>query len=163
LFALMAGLNAHLEEMSLPQILALLRLGSWDPITLIRLFPVIARQIRTVSGERQDLRDAVIRTFPNHYPVHLGENVIAFYCGVILLELRFYDDALSMFKASQQILGPSATTSYNLGLCCEGLGQFPEALAFMVEACALDPKLEPARLARTRLERGNLSQETDAH
>jgi tetratricopeptide (TPR) repeat protein len=161
LFALMAGLNAHLEEMSIPQILALLRLGSWDPITLIRLFPVIARQIRTVSGERHDLRNAVIRTFANHYPVHPGENVIAFYCGVILLELRFYDDALSMFKASQQILGPSATTSYNLGLCYQGLGQFSEALACMIEACTLDSTLEPARLARIKLEGESFRKNTE--
>jgi tetratricopeptide (TPR) repeat protein len=115
-----------------------------------------------VAGERQDLRNAVIRTFPNHYPVHPSENVIAFYCGVILLELRFYEDAFSMFKASQQILGLSATTSYNLGLCSEGLRQFPEALAFMVEACNLDPRLEPARLARIKLETGNLSQKTES-
>jgi tetratricopeptide (TPR) repeat protein len=161
LFALMAGLNAHLEEMSLPQILALLRLASWDPITLIRLFPVIARQIRTVAGEWHDLRSAVIRTFANHYPVHPGENVIAFYCGVILLELRFYDDALSMFKSSQQILGPSATTSYNLGLCYQGLGQFSEALACMIEACTLDSTLEPARLACIKLKGGNLAEKTN--
>jgi tetratricopeptide (TPR) repeat protein len=161
LFALMAGLNAHLEEMSVPQILALLRLGCWDPITLIRLFPVIARQIRTVSGERHDLRNAMIRTFANHYPVHPGENVIAFYCGVILLELQFYDDALSMFKSSQQILGPSATTSYNLGLCYEGLGQFSEALACMIEASDLDPTFEPARLACIKLKGGNLAEKTN--
>ena len=80
------------------------------------------------------------------------DNVIAFYCGVILLELRFYDDALSMFKTSQHILGPSATTSYNRALCHEGLGQLSEALACMVEACSLDPSFEPARLARVRLE-----------
>jgi tetratricopeptide (TPR) repeat protein len=161
LFALMAGLNAHLDEMSIPQILALLRLGWWDPITLIRLFPAITRQIRTVARERHDLRNAVMRTFANHYPVHPGENVIAFYCGVILLELRFYDEALSMFKSSQQILGPSATTSYNLGLCYEGLGRFSEALACMIEACGLDPTLEPARLARLKLEARNVPEETD--
>src|SRR5205814_3000048 len=152
LFALMAGINAHLDQVSIPQFLALLRLGWWDPITLIRLFPAIARQIRTVVGERHDLHNAVMRTFANHYPVHPGENVIAFYCGVILLELRFYDDALSMFKTSQHILGPSATTSYNRALCHEGLGHLSEALACIVEASSLDPSFEPARLARLRLE-----------
>lgn len=152
LFALMAGLNARLDEMSIPQILALLRLGGWDPITLIRLFPAISRQIRTVSGERLDLRQAIIRTFANHYPIQSGENVIAFYCGVILLELRFYDDALSMFKTSQQILGPSASTSFNLGLCHEGLGQIQEALACMIEACNLDPGFEAAQRSRLKLE-----------
>ncbi len=152
LFALMAGLNAYLDAMSIPQILALLRLGCWDPITLVRLFPAISRQIRTASGERFDLRQAAIRTFANHYPVKPDENVIAFYCGVVLLELRFYDDALSMFKASQQVLGSSASTSFNLGLCYEGLGRLPESLACMAEACNLDPSFEPARRSRLKLE-----------
>jgi hypothetical protein len=33
-----------------------------------------------------------------------------------------------------------------------GLSRPSEALAFMVEACGLDPKFEPARLSRQRLE-----------
>jgi tetratricopeptide (TPR) repeat protein len=155
LFTLFAWLNAHMEEMSVPQILAALRLGHWDPITLVRLFPVLARQLQAASRERIDLRDAVMCTWDNHYPVHPGENIIAFYCGVILLELRFYEDALSMFKTSQQIFGGSAATSYNLGLCSLGLGRASEALAFMVEACNLDPAFEPARISRRRLEQEN--------
>ncbi len=152
LFTLLGWLNAHMEEMSVPQILATLRLTRWDSTALVRLFPVLARQLRTVSRERNDLRNAVMSTWANHYPVNQGENVLAFYCGVILLELRFFDDALSMFKASQEIFGRSAPTSYNLGLCSLGVGRSSEALVFMVEACDLDPGFEPARLARLKLE-----------
>jgi tetratricopeptide (TPR) repeat protein len=121
----------------------------------VRLFPVLARQLRSVSGERNDLRNAVLSTWANHYPVHPSENVIAFDCGVILLELRFFSDALSMFKASQRIFGPSAATSYNLGLCYVGMGRSSEALALMVEACELDPAFEPAKLTRQKLEDEN--------
>jgi tetratricopeptide (TPR) repeat protein len=155
LFTLLAWLNAHMEEMTVPQILAVLRLCHWDPVALVRLFPVLARQLRTVSRERSDLHGAVMSTWANHYPIHPSENIIAFYCGVILLELRFYEEALAMFQASQQIFGGSATTSYNLGLCALGLGRASEALAFMVEACELDPAFEPARLSRLKLEKEN--------
>jgi len=155
LFALFAWLNAHMEEMTVPQILAALRLTRWDPILLLRVFPVLARQLRTVGIERHDLRSAVFKTWANHYPVNQSENALAFDCGVILLELRFFEDALSMFKISQQALGPSAATSYNLGLCCLGLGDTSQALGFMVEACELDPTFEPARLSREKLERGS--------
>ncbi len=48
--------------------------------------------------------------------------------------------------------GPSATTSYNLGLCCLGLGRSREALELMREACSLDPSFEPARHSRFKLE-----------
>jgi tetratricopeptide (TPR) repeat protein len=152
LFALLAWLNPHMEEMSVSQILAVLRLSQWDPIALMRLFPVLARQLRTIAAERQDLRNAVLRTWANHYPVSPGENILAFQCGVILLELRFFEDASLMFKTSQRILAASAATSYNLGLCAQGLGNSADALAYMAEACELDPGFEPARLSRLKLE-----------
>ncbi|HEY6305354.1 MAG TPA: SAM-dependent methyltransferase [Candidatus Angelobacter sp.] len=152
LFTLLAWLNAHMEEMSVGQILAALRLTHWDPVALMRLFPVLGRQLRTVVAERADLRVAVTRTWANHYPVTQDENILAFQCGVVLLELRFFAEAMAMFKTSQKVLSPSAATSYNLGLCAQGLGQSDEALAFMVEACNLDPNFEQARAARHKLE-----------
>ena len=152
LFAIMSWLNAYLEEISLPQALSLLRLTRWDPVMLVRLFPVIARQARNAIGERTDLRDAVLNTWENHYPLNHDDNVVAFYCGVVLLDLRFFSEAYSMFRKSQQLFGPSATTSYNLGLCCLGLGRSREALELMREACSLDPNFEPAKQSRWKLE-----------
>jgi hypothetical protein len=152
LFTLLAWLNAHMEEMSVPQILATLRLSRWDPIAFMRLFPIMARQLQTVSVERNDLHTAVIRTWANHYPISANENELAFQCGVVLLHLRFYQDALKMFQISQTVLGPSAPTAYNLGLCFLGLERSSEALAHMREACRLDPKFEPARRSREKLE-----------
>jgi hypothetical protein len=152
LFALLAWLNPHMEEMSVPQVLALLRLSRWDPTTLMRVFPVLARQIPGVVRERNDLRNAVLLTWANHFPISPSDNMLAFYCGVILLELRFFEEATSMFRHSQDLLGPSATTSYNLGLCSLGFGRSAEALSFMIEACQLDPAFEPARRMRSKLE-----------
>src|SRR5215813_72810 len=152
-FTLLAWLNAHMEEMTLPQILSALRLTRWDPIALMRLFPVLGRQLRTIGAERYDLRDAVFKTWTNHFPVTQRENELAFQCGVILLELRFFAEAAEMFRTSQSVFGPSAATSYNLGLCSLGMGVSSEALSFMVEACRLDPKFEPARLSREKLEK----------
>jgi hypothetical protein len=155
LFALMSWLNAHMEEVSVLQALALLRLTRWDTTALLRLFPVIARQLHTVSAERNDLRQAVLNTWDNHYPVGPAENVLAFNCGAILLALRFFADAFTMFKTSQEVLGPSAATSYNLGLCLMGLERTSEAMAFMVEACDLDPTFEPAKETIEKLKSRN--------
>ncbi|HUK87726.1 MAG TPA: SAM-dependent methyltransferase [Terriglobales bacterium] len=152
LFSLLGWLNAHLESLSLPQALAVLRLTRWDPIALLRLFPVMAPLLRTAARERSDLRQAVLRTWANRFPVHPDENVLAFECGVILLELRYFADALPLFQASEQMLGRSAATSYNLGLCALGLGRSAEALAFLRAACELDPAFEPARDSLRNLE-----------
>ena len=121
----------------------------------MRLFPVLGRQVRNLAREREDVREAIQRTWANHYPVTPDENVLAFQCGVILLELRFFEDAMDMFLISQRVLGPSAATSYNLGLCAQGLNRQAEALRFMTEACNLDPKFEPAQVwaARRGVER----------
>lgn len=152
LFALLGWLNPHMEEMSVTQILALLRLSRWDATTFIRLFPVLARQVRTVTAERSDLRNAILSTWENYFPVNPSDAVLAFYCGVVLLELQFFEEAFSMFKQSQELLGCSAATSYNLDLCSQGLGRSKEALAHMVEACRQDPAFDPAWLARRKLE-----------
>ncbi|HXA83699.1 MAG TPA: hypothetical protein VNZ47_01410, partial [Candidatus Dormibacteraeota bacterium] len=153
LFALMSWLNAHMEEVSIVQSLALLRLTRWDTTALLRLFPVISRQLRTVAAERDDLRRAVLNTWANRYPTSAAENVLAFHCGVILLELRFFGEAEPLFKESELLIGRSAATSYNLGLCALGLGRSTDALAYMVDACNLDPTFEPARNSRVRLEK----------
>jgi tetratricopeptide (TPR) repeat protein len=142
-----------LDEVSVVQGLALLRLTRWDTTAFLRLFPVLWRQLRSVAAERDDLRQAVLNTWANRYPVSPAENVLAFNCGVILLELRYFAEALALFKESEQQLGRSAATSYNLGLCALGLGHSAEALAYVVEACNLDPEFEPARTSRVRLEK----------
>jgi hypothetical protein len=152
LFALLAWLNPQMDEMSVPQILALLKLSRWDPTTFLRLFPVLARQIRNVTIERGDLLEAILRICANHFPITPTDNVLSFQCGVILLELRFFQEASSMLKHSQATLGRSAAASYNLGLCAQGLSRPDEALALMIEACDLDPSFEPACLMRRKLE-----------
>ncbi|HEY7402097.1 MAG TPA: SAM-dependent methyltransferase [Candidatus Angelobacter sp.] len=152
LFTLMGWLDAHLHEVSPAQALAILRLTRWDPTALMRLFPVIAPKLRSVVAERLDLRDAVLRVMANRFPVSRSDNELAFNCGVILLELRFYAEALEMFAISVQTLGRSAATSYNLGLCEAGLSRPGEALAHMVDACNQDAAFAPAQRARARLE-----------
>jgi tetratricopeptide (TPR) repeat protein len=152
LFTVMSWLNAYFESVSVPQALSLLRLTRWDATALLRLFPVLAPRLRNVIAERNDLRDAVLNTWANHYPVTPADNALAFSCGVILLELRFYPEAMAMFQASERQLGRSASTSYNLGLCAIGLRREAEALAYLIQACELDPGFEPARNMRAKLE-----------
>lgn len=152
LFALMSWLNDHLDQTPILQATSLLRLTRWDPTALARLFPAIVRQARNATAERNDLRDAVLKTWENYYPVLRDDNILPFYCGVILLELRFFSEAYEMFRRSQQMFAPSAATSYNLGLCCLGMNRPGEALDFMREACNLDPQFEPAQQSRLKLE-----------
>lgn len=157
LFALMSWMNAHLEEASVLQAMTVLRLTHWDTTAFLRLFPLIARQVHSVTAERHDLCQAVLSTWANRYPITPSENILAFNCGVILLELRYFAYALGMFKASERDFGRSATTSFNLGLCALGLDRSAEALNYMIDACTLDPTFEAARVSRLKLENGRVA------
>ena len=67
---MMSWLNAYLEEISSASgagIVAPYALGHGQ---FVRLFPVIARQARNAIPERSDLRDAVLNTWENHYPLN---------------------------------------------------------------------------------------------
>jgi tetratricopeptide (TPR) repeat protein len=152
LFTVMSWLNAYLDTVSVSQALSLLRLTCWDTTAFLRLFPAIAPKVRNFAAERNDLRDAVLNVWENRYPVEPGDNMLAFNCGVVLLELRFYIEAAAMFEASEQMLGRTAATSYNLGLCALGVEDRVSALAHMKQACELDRAFEPARASRERLE-----------
>jgi len=152
LFTVMMWLNDHLDQVPLSQAISLLRLTRWDPTAFARLFPAIVRQARNAGAERNDLHDAVLRTWENHYPLSRPENILAFHCGAVLLEMGFFSEAYEMFRKSQQLFEPSAATSFNLGLCCQGMNRHQQALEFMREACSLDPGFEPARQSRLKLE-----------
>jgi len=152
LFTMMDWLDAHLNEVSVAQALAILRLTRWDPTALLRLFPAIAPKVRSAVAERYDLRDAVLKTAANRFPITPADNALPFSCAVILLELRFFAEASELFRTSEASLGRSAATSYNLGLCAQGVGRTKEALALMIDACTQDPSFEPARNARAKLE-----------
>ena len=151
LFALLAWLNAHMEEMNVAQILAMLRLTRWDPTALLRVFPVLARQLGTAGAERNDLHQAVMRVWENRFPVTAADNALAFDCGVILLELGYQAEALATLQESELMLGRSAATSYNLGLCAAGLGRAAEARRYMEEALTQDAGFEAAKKALQKL------------
>lgn len=150
-FTLLAWLHSHIQEMTVPQVLAVLRLTRWDPVALMQLFAVLAPQLPSAGAYRADLRSAVLRAWENYYPISVEENEFPFRCGAVLLSLGFHADAEPMFQQSLRVLGPSAATSFNLSLCASGLGRTADALALMEQACVLDPKFEPAQSARRKL------------
>ena len=150
-FTLLGWLHPHMQEMNPGQILAMLKLTAYDSVALQQIMPVLMRQVRNIHPERNDLRNAVLRCWNHHFPLTAADKSMAFNCGVILLELKFFAEAHAMFSRSEKVLGRSAPTSYNLGLCELGLGRRHKALTFMADAVEQDPAFEPARQSLTRL------------
>lgn len=111
------GVEAAAGELSLAELVALLRLSGWDAATLQGL----AGALRTEAAEgdpvaQRDLRHALHETYARHFPVP-GEDDLPFTIGLLLFELEDYRDAIRFFERSLAQHGPDDATQRNLELC----------------------------------------------
>lgn len=150
-FTLGGRLEAAEGSLSMAEILAYLRTSMWSAHIVVKLFPAILRELpQATAGQKEDLHHAAQRIWEGYYSI--GETIdIAFYLGVLLLELRLHREAMPFFHESVAAYGPQAAATYNLGLCYFGLGELEEALACMNDALKLDENLQLARTLRDRL------------
>lgn len=121
-FLVKKGAEKGCEALSLPQIVALLRLSRWDQAVLdvfydrlIEVLPEASRQ------EKQMFRTCVGRIWDGHYP--LGEDKdLAFRLGNLLAAAEDYAGALTLFKESLAAYGEDDHVRENMRLCWEHIG-----------------------------------------
>jgi len=152
LFHLIQGLEKKLEEMTLEQMLAWLRLSRWDANLLLTIFPALLNQVAAAHPALQEeIKWVIEHVWDNFYDIGEGQN-LAFYIGTLLYSMGYYSEALKFLEDSLQHFGPDVRTFYNLTLChCAAL-QMEKALDCIKEALKLDPSFEPAKAMRVRIE-----------
>jgi len=103
---------------SLEHLLALLKLGNWDPVNFNAFFSAIRRQLpkATLRVQRQ-LADAIEAVWKNFYPVAPEEGAFVINLGVLLFEMRRYTDALAYFQRAQTLSGDSPLLQKNIAAC----------------------------------------------
>ncbi len=145
-----------LDKMDLDQLLAVLRMAAWDPVTFIGL----SRDLHRTAGDayleqHARLRDALGRVWQLHFPLADGKDV-GFELGYVYYAMRRYREALFFYRHSLELYGPHPVTLFNMGLCEFQQGRLDEALASFDRALAQDPSYAPARDWRMRVvaERG---------
>ena len=111
------GVEHAAEELSVAELVAVLRLSRWDAFTLLG----IAHSLQGSVGEadpavQEDLRAALYEIDDRHYPVP-GEGDLPFTIATLLYEMGDYEDALEFFHASLEQHGPHEATQKNIALC----------------------------------------------
>lgn len=147
-FMLKKGLEPHYGMLTLPQLLAYLRLSGWDANIFLGACPAFLSQAASASEAlRLDLYEAIYRVWDIYYP--LGEERdVPFHLGMLLQALEFYSEAVEFYEHSLRLCGPDPSTFYNLGQCHANQGRPEAALANINRALEMDPDFEAAQSLR---------------
>jgi tetratricopeptide (TPR) repeat protein len=141
-----------LDKLDLDQLLAVLRMTAWDPVTFISM----SRDLNRVAGDAyleqlSRLREALQKVWALHFPLPNSRDV-AFEIGYVYYAMRRYREAMAFYQRSLALYGNHQTTLFNLGLCEYQQGRLDEALGLFDRALEHDPSYAPARDWRMRVQ-----------
>ncbi len=116
LTALMKLSYRHLQEMSLPDVLSMVRLMQYDSTFFINMLGRIKQLIQQVTfNERYRLLQAMHHVWNNYFLLE-SQVDLAFEMGGICYDLAFYKESVAFFKKSEAIYGESPDLFYNMAL-----------------------------------------------
>lgn len=151
-FAVRKAMEGNYENLSVDQLLAYFRLSRWDPQLLLETFPVLIQKVAELTDtQRVEIRLAVEHIWDTYCPIG-EERDLPFHLGMLLYEVRLYNEAMTHFGHSLEIYGPNPSTYHNQGMCYYRLGRFADAMERYETALALDPAFSPAKAMKIKLQ-----------
>jgi tetratricopeptide (TPR) repeat protein len=137
---LVNGFEAVIPSLSVAQILAVLKLGGWDPADFCIVFERLRGHIAVAPYDvQQRAVEAVYHLWENLYSLSHEESDVILNLGVILFEIKRYDEALVFFKRAYQHSSDNAAAYFNSGMCYFFLGEREKAAEAFASAEAIDP------------------------
>ncbi|GAB4378448.1 MAG: SAM-dependent methyltransferase [Elainellaceae cyanobacterium] len=129
-----------LDQMSVANILAYLRLSHYDSHQFIRCLPRLQQLAPSFTPQEQT---AVLTTmdeiWQRYFPI--GENNdLAFDIASLCFRLKDYDRALQYFKHSNQLYGEHPDTLTNMAICHQHLGQLAQANSLLQLVLKYNPE-----------------------
>ncbi|MEC8025314.1 MAG: SAM-dependent methyltransferase [Myxococcota bacterium] len=137
--------------MPLEPLLALLRLGRFDPRLYYRMSDCIQGHIADMDEEQSRRMVRIGQKVLQHtYPL-MGTADTAFSVGLLFYDLDHYAEAIEAFNMSRRWYGPAKEVEHNIGLCLHALSRPADALVAFERAYELDPDWPEAQEALSRL------------
>ncbi|CAM9189028.1 unnamed protein product [Discosporangium mesarthrocarpum] len=130
---------------TLKSVVALLKLGDWDPDVFYKFRDTILNQVSTaVLKLRKDLCRGIPRVWENYYMLDKDKDV-AFEIGRFYYGIREYQNALRFYQDSSANVGEHHVTFHNMGLCYYSMGDLERAKLNFEDALGLNADYEKAR------------------
>jgi tetratricopeptide (TPR) repeat protein len=159
-FSIKKALEEQHANMSVRQVLALIRLSCFDPLLLTQCIPTLYKKLET-RQEAAEIRRAIDRVWSRYY--HLGEGMdLAFHIGTMLGQMGQFDEALVFFERSLELSGDDTSVIYNIGLCHLQLGDREQAAELAHRVLADDPEHAPAQKLLARAESTETTESTES-
>ena len=132
--ALTVALYKNYGELTISQILSLLRMSRWDSALFEACFENLLMKVKETTDEvRADVRLALRNVWDNYY--FIGEdNDIPFKIGAILHNIGSFQESIILFNYSIQMHGMDPSTLYNMGMSYLYLGETNQALDYIGKA-----------------------------
>ncbi|QMV42676.1 tetratricopeptide repeat protein [Cohnella cholangitidis] len=129
----------YISEMSIEDMLALLRLSLYDAHQFSRYLPRLLELAGQADPlEREAIAYAVDKVWQLYFP--LGEQRdLAFQIASLLYQLEEYEKAIFYFGQSARLYGEYTGTLFNTAICRHMLEQFAEAEAGLRKVLKFDP------------------------
>ena len=94
----------QLELFTLEHLLLYVKLGNWDPINFHLFIPEILKKLPgSTEHEKDRLQQTIGKVWENFYPVNPQEGDFVMNLGVLLFEMKKYEQALFFFLQSKEI------------------------------------------------------------
>lgn len=107
----------QLNRMSLPELIAMLRLSAYDSTFFENILPRFKQVARQVTlKERGRIAQSLHRTWKGYFSLQ-GSFDLAYEMGGIFYDLGYYKEALQYFHSSVNSFGEKADIFYNKALC----------------------------------------------
>jgi len=132
--ALTVALHNHYADLTISQMLSLLRMSRWDSVLFEECFESLLMKVQETTDEvRADVRLALHHVWDNYY--FIGEDKdIPFMIGAILHNIGSFQEAIILFNYSLQMHGMDPSTLYNMGMSYLYLGDTNQALGYIGKA-----------------------------
>ena len=144
-FVLQKSLKEDLANPPLRTVVAMLKLGDWDPDVFFKFRDTLLMHAPTCGQKlRNDLCRGIPRVWANYYIMDTDKD-IAFEIGRFYYGIKDYENALFFYQESTATIGEHHVTYHNQGLCFYSLRKYSTALENFRKAFAMCNEYEKAR------------------